>query len=395
MKQIRKYIEDFFKKIREMNRREKAIFYVQGVVGVFILFILIGLFSSVKIPKSATEGAGKTKLVINKESGQSKTESSNYLLGDDVDQKSYVQKMESQYYAVSEKNQNIEQKVTDLSSQLDQLTKSQQQLFDSVSSFDKKLNEAVTKIVQSNQQQSASIVNTQDYSLEVTKVADLNIQDKKAVYLPAGSFVRGTLLTGVYAPSDQSNPLPVLIRLKEAFYGPNNARIPLEGAFAIGKAIGDLTSERAFVQITTLSFVFPSGQTFEHKGNLGYLTDVGAQLGIKGIVIRNTGSQLALSFMSGFMGGASQAMADSETTAVTGENGQIARNVTGNTGKNAAFQGLATSASKLSEFYNKQLENIVPAIKVDAGVDVYFIVLEGVKINGLTTDSNNSYNYID
>jgi len=395
MKQLRRYIEDFLKKFRDMNGREKAAFYVQVAAGIFIAFILIGLFSSLKLPKLASNGVEKVKVPSVKETGVSKPEASGFLLGDDVDQKSYVQKMESQYYAVTEKNQNIEQKVTDLASQLDKLAKSQQQIVDNVGSFDKKLNDAVTKIVQNTQQQNAPVVNTQDYQLEVTKIADLKIQDKRAVYLPAGSFVRGTLLTGVYAPSDQSNPLPVLIRLKEAFYGPNEARIPLEGAFAIGKATGDLTSERALVQINTLSSVLPSGQTFEQKGNLGYLTDIEGQLGLKGIVIRNTGSQLALSFMSGFMGGASQAMADSETTAVTGINGQIARNVTGNTGKNAAFQGLATSASKLSEYYNKQLENIVPAVKVDAGVDVYFIVLEGVKINGLTTDSNDFFNYLD
>ena len=96
-------------------------------------------------------------------------------------------------------------------------------------------------------------------------------------------------MTGVYAPSQQSNPLPVLIRLKEAFSnGPNESRINLEGAFAVGKATGDLTSERALIQITTLSAVLPSGETFEHKGNLGYLTDITGQLGLKGIVVRNT-----------------------------------------------------------------------------------------------------------
>jgi CheY-specific phosphatase CheX len=189
--------------------------------------------------------------------------------------------------------------------------------------------------------------------------------------------------------------LPVLIRLKEAFFGPNNTRIPLEGAFAVGKATGDLTSERALVQVTTLSAVLPSGESFEHKGNLGYLTDIGGQLGIKGVVVRNTGTQLALSFMSGFMGGAAQALADSQTTAVVGENGQISRNVTGSTGTNATFSGLANSASKLSEYYNKQLQEIVPAVRVESGVDVYFVVLEGVKINGLTTDSNNAFNFID
>jgi CheY-specific phosphatase CheX len=394
MKQLLKNIDDTLKKFRGINQRQKAVFYFQAGVGIFLAFLLIGLVS-IKSPKHSTSVMGRIKTVSAKETGDSKSEGNGFLLGDDVDQKSYVAKIESQYYAVVDKNQNLEQKVNDLSSQLERLTNSQEQITNNIATLDTKLSDEVSKAIQNTKVQTTSGVNTQDYQLQITKIADVDTENKKAVYLPAGSFVRGTLLTGVYAPSQQSNPLPVLIRLKEAFYGPNNTRIPLEGAFAIGKATGDLTSERALVQITTLSAVLPSGQSFEQKGNLGYLTDIGGQLGLKGIVVRNTGSQLALSFMSGFMGGASQALADSQTTAVVGENGQISRNVTGSTATNAEFSGLANSASKLSEYYNKQLEEIIPAVKVDAGVEVYFIMLEGVKVNGLTTDGSNSFNYID
>jgi len=393
MKELLKNFDDFLKKYRAMNNRQKAKFCVQVIGAIFVALILLGLMSSIKIPKPPSIVLGKTKTVTAKETEESKFAGNSFLLGDDVDQKSYVAKIESQYYAVVVKNQNLEQKVSDLSSQLDKLTNSQQQIAGNISILDTKLTDEITKAIQSTKAQNTP--DAQNYQLQITKIADINVDNKKAVYLPAGSFVRGTLLTGVYAPSQQSNPLPVLIRLKEAFYGPNNTRIPLEGAFAVGKATGDLTSERALVQITTLSAVLPSGQAFEQKGNLGYLTDIGGQLGIKGQIIRNTGSQLALSFMSGFMGGASRALADSQTTAVVGENGQISRNVTGSTATNAEFSGLASSASKLSEYYNKQLEEIIPAIKVDAGVDVYFVVLEGVKINGLTTDSSNAFTYID
>ena len=395
MKQLHKNIEDFLKKYRGMNNRQKMGLYAKALIWAFLAFILIGLVMSIKPAKPTSSVLGKIKTVPVKAMEDSKAQGNSFLLGDDVDQKSYVAKIESQYYAVIEKNQNLEQKISDLSSHIDRLSSSQEQITNNIATLDGKLSDEVAKVIQNTQAQTASGANTQDYKLEITKIAEVNTENKKAVYLPAGSFVRGTLLTGVFAPSQQSNPLPVLIRLKEAFYGPNNTRIPLEGAFAIGKATGDLTSERALVQITTLSAVLPSGQSFEQKGNLGYLTDIGGQLGIKGIVIRNTGSQLALSFMSGFMGGASQALADSQTTAVVGENGQISRNVTGSTATNAEFSGLANSASKLSEYYNKQLQEIIPAVKVDAGVDVYFIILEGVRINGLTTDSNNAFNYID
>ena len=43
------------------------------------------------------------------------------------------------------------------------------------------------------------------------------------------------------------------------------------------------------------------------------------------------------------MGGSSQALADSQTTVVVGDNGQMARNVTGSRAKNAVFQNLFAS----------------------------------------------------
>ncbi len=395
MKEQLKIMGDFLKKYKAMNRRQKAQLYAQGAGVVFIFFIVLGLCFSVKAPRPPASVSGKIKAVSLTETASSKAEVSSLLLGDDVDQKSYVAKIEQQYYATEDKSQNMEQKISGLSQQVDRISKAQEDIATSVAAFDGKLNDAVAKIVQSQQTQASGGVNNENYSLDVIKIAEINTENKKAVYLPAGSFVKGTLLTGVYAPSQQSNPLPVLIRLKEAFYGPNESRINLEGAFAIGKATGDLTSERALIQITTLSAVLHSGQAFEQKGNLGYLTDITGQLGLKGIVVRNTGSQLALSFMSGFMSGGSQALANEQTTSSIGTNGQITQTVTGSAGKDALFSGFAASAGKLSDYYSKQLEEIIPAIKVDAGVDVYFVVLEGVKINGLTTDGHNSFNYID
>ena len=112
-------------------------------------------------------------------------------------------------------------------------------------------------------------------------------------------------------------------------------------------------------------------------------------------MIRNTGTQLAMSFMTGFMGGASQALADAETTSTIGVNGQVTKTVVGSGAKNAAFQGAASSATKLSDYYNKQLENIVPAIRVDSGVEVVFIVMQGVKLYGLSVDNSVASAYLD
>ena len=330
--------------------------------------------------------------------GMAKAEAG-YFLGEDVDKKAYVERLESQYFSVSEKNQILQGKIDDLAGKVSEMARTQGGISDNLGELERRMADVAAKSAATaginGLKQQKPVISA--YQMDVINIAPAlaGERDENVVYLPAGSFVSGTLLTGVYAPSEASNPLPVLVRLKEAFYGPNDTRIPLEGAFAVGKASGDLVSERALVQICTLSAVLPGGQAFEHKGNIGYLTDASGQLGLKGLIVHNTGGQLAMSFMTGFTGGASQAMADAQTTTVVSDSGRMARNVTGNRAKNAGFQGLAQSAAQMSKYYEDQLGHIVPAVKVDAGVDVYFIILEGVAVYGLKKNSISLVRYAD
>jgi hypothetical protein len=233
----------------------------------------------------------------------------------------------------------------------------------------------------------------QAINLEVAKVGEIKIEEKapkeRYVYLPLGSFVKCTLLTGVYAPANESNPLPVLISIDEAFYGPNNTRIPLKGAFAIGKAVGDVVSKRAIIQVVSFSMVLPDGKVFEHEGNLGYLADSDGRLGIQGELIYNTGKQLSLNFLSGFLAGGAEALSQVETSTVTGAYGQTSKNVTGNTGRYSMFSGLARSAEGMSSYYQKQLEAMIPAVKIEAGKKAVFVIQKGVQIEGLEVPHDN------
>lgn len=327
-------------------------------------------------------------------------EESGYFLNEDIDQKAYVQRLESQYFSVEQKNQVLASRLEDMGQKMNDIMNAQAKFSEALAAFDRRVNDAAVKeraatMAGRADAKEGPAADVRNYQLEVININPVKARSQKTVYLPVGSFVRATLLTGVYAPAESANPLPVLIRLNEAFYGPNQARIPLQGAFAVGKAAGDLNSERALVQITTLSSVLPDARTFEHKGNIGYLTDELGQLGLKGVVVRNTGGQLAMSFMTGFTGGASQALADAQTTTVSGDNGHVSRNVTGSRSKNAGFQGLAQSAAQMSKYYEDQLSRIVPAVKVDAGADVYLIVLEGVQVHGLEKSDLAAVRFID
>ena len=372
MKTFSGILQEGRRRYEGLDGRGRILFWA----GTAAVLLIAGTLFSSPAPAPVTEPRDKALV----EQTALKEKEDGYFLGEDVDRKAYMERLEAQYFAVAEKNQSMASRLEDMARKLDDL--------------DLRVNTWSRTDPPLRAQENPSDA-VKDHQLQVININPVKVRNGDGVYLPAGSFVHATLLTGVYAPSESANPLPVLIRLNEAFYGPGEARIPLEGAFAIGKATGDLTSERALVQITTISAVLPTGETFEHKGNIGYLADISGQLGLKGIVVRNTGGQMGMSFMTGVMGGASQAMADAQTTVVSSDNGHTARNVTGSRAKNAAFEGLARSAAQMSKYYEDQLEKIIPAVKVEAGVDVYLIILEGVKVHGLKKNERYFPGFID
>ncbi len=390
--------------LRNNPKLALAVIFCFAVVLAFLLFA--GSKETQKIRKSLdlTE--------IRKTDGDDKDVG---ILVGSVDTKSYVSRIEKQYYDISAKFDSVNERMGALEKNTQDLRKNQSEISRIVIDLDKRAAGTLTRdtgSIKRSLEQGQSVGSLEDslaplslsqparqaMNLEMAKVGEIRLEEKapgkRYVYLPLGSFVKCTLLTGVYAPANENNPLPVLVSVDEAFYGPNNTRIPLKGAFAIGKAVGDVVSKRAIIQIVSFSTVLPSGEVFEHESNLGYLADNDGHLGIPGQLIYNTGRQLSLDFLSGFLAGGAEALSQAETSTVTGAYGQTSRNVTGNTSRYAMFSGLANSAQGMSSYYQKQLEAMIPAVKIEAGKKAVFVVQKGVQIEGLEIAGDN-FGFID
>ena len=379
------------------NNPKSAIIIIFSLVGVLSFLLFAGSRETLKIRRNMNKPEAKEsrRITHDKDVG---------VLTESVDTKSYINRIEKQYYDISSKFDSVNERIDALEKGSQDLRKNQSQVSKIVIDLDKRVTDTLAKNTGlankgfERGQRSGSIEETvgsplpmsqpadKTINLEMAKVGEIKgeekIISKRYVYLPLGSFVKCTLLTGAYAPANESNPLPVLISVDEAFYGPNNTRIPLKGAFAIGKAVGDTVSKRAVIQIVSFSMVLPNGQVFEQEANLGYLADSDGRLGIQGEVIYNTGRQLSLNFLSGFLAGGSEALSQAETSTVVGTYGQTSKNVTGNTGRYAMFSGLANSAQGMSAYYQKQLEAMIPAVKIDAGRKAVLVIQKGVQIEG-------------
>jgi hypothetical protein len=202
------------------------------------------------------------------------------------------------------------------------------------------------------------------------------------VQLPAGSFVRGRLLTGLFATTHAGGALPALFAVREAFTGPNQTAIPLQGCLALGKAQADLASLRAIVQLTTLACVWPDGQTFEHAV-AGYATGRDGTLGLPGRLEQRAGAYLGRTFLASLVAGAAEAFAAAERTTQITPLGGSQSVVTGDTGKFAAFSALATASARVADFYLGQAEQLLPVVWVPSGLDVQLVLQQGVTLEGL------------
>ncbi len=362
-----------FKKLQVFIKSNPMVAYpVAGLAGLAVWSMLILFVQNDDKPQRFVEAEKTNAPVIGLSVGG-------------VDQQVYNARIEKDYYEFQDRIKSMEEQIKNMKAITQDLQKFHKETFKSIARLDEGLDSRIEERISDFQDAAGGGHGT---SAPIAELAIAHLKPVLArqddfIYLPAGSFCKGTLITGVYASADVNNPLPVLIVLDDAFHGPNKTRVPLKNAFVLGKAFGDLVSARALIQVTAISTVLPDSRTFEKQDHLGYVTDEFGELGVHGNIVRNTGKQLAMAFMGGFMAGGTQAIADKEVSTNQSVYGTTSKEVTGNSAKNAVFSGLARSASRMSEYYEKQAENLVPAVHIKSGTPVYFIVQKGVSIDGL------------
>jgi len=202
--------------------------------------------------------------------------------------------------------------------------------------------------------------------------------------IPAGSFVKGILLSGLDAPTGgkaKSMPSPVLIRLVDRAVLPNRWRSDIKDCFVVGEGYGDLSSERVFIRLNTLSCVARDGNVLERKVK-GYVAGEDGKVGLVGRVVSKQGQLLARTIIAGFLEGIANAFRQSMTTFTFSPLGSTQAVPPGRAFSTSAVSGASTSAKKLADFYMKLINETFPVIEVNAGRRVDLVFLEKVDFGG-------------
>ncbi len=198
------------------------------------------------------------------------------------------------------------------------------------------------------------------------------------VQIPAGSFVKAKLLTGIEAPEGKA--FPVLMQADYAFVGPNKSRVDLSGCFLIAKSTGNLSIERVEMQTSKLSCVSKSGRMFERDIS-GYVADgKDNSFAVMGDVNSKQDRVAATAFLASIVQGISGAVSQAQTTTTAGALGGGTTSVTGDQAQYIAANGAGGAASTVTQWYLKHAESLLPTINVGSGQDVWVIMQDSVSL---------------
>lgn len=229
--------------------------------------------------------------------------------------------------------------------------------------------------------------------------ADVKADDKARVqedmmpnermgYLPAASFVDATLISGVEAftgGTAQSTPQPLVLRLDENAVLPNAARYQIKGCHVLASVWGDMSSERVFGRLATLTCVDARDKLVLSEEVEGTLVDSDGKNGVRGDLQDRQGAKLARSLLAGFAQGMSSAFGAAQSTVATGLLGTTSSLSGENAIAAAGYRGAGTATQSLAAFYLKQAEATMPIIAIDAGRKVSVLFTKSKPLRFETT----------
>lgn len=203
--------------------------------------------------------------------------------------------------------------------------------------------------------------------------------DESTTVLPAGSFVKARVVSGVEA--NTLEPYPVLLQLEYAFTGPNKTKIDLSNCFMIAKARANLSTERVIMETDTMSCVRENGEHFKSAAR-GYTAGEDSTFGSTGTFISKQGQVLLAAVLASVAKNAGEAiaLAQQTTTVVGAERGQSATNVTGDQAKFIAGRSVVDGATLIAQWYLDYAKQLVPSIGIGSGQTVHVIMLDTIRV---------------
>ena len=204
-------------------------------------------------------------------------------------------------------------------------------------------------------------------------------------YLPAGTILSGTMVSGLDAPtSNQSrlDPFPALLRVKHEALLPNQYRMDIAECFVIASGYGDLSSERAYLRAERISCIKKDGTVIETPMD-AYSVGEDGKTGVRGRVVSKNGQIIGNALLSGFVSGLGKAFTPQRVQ-------PLSLNPSGTqqfqypspemVGGQAIGGGVHEAANQIASYYLEMARNIFPIVEIDAGRKIDLILVRGMTL---------------
>ena len=204
-------------------------------------------------------------------------------------------------------------------------------------------------------------------------------------WLPAGSYADAVVLAGVDASAgvaSQGDPRPVLLRLtgpaRSAAEEGEALEVDVAGCTVTGAAYGDLSSEKVYVRLRTLTCAGAAPETVIETEVAGFVAGSG-KVGVRGPVVSREGALVEKAFLAGLVSGAGETAANALQPKASGEDGAASLEDLGRAGLGA---GAGSAGRRVADYLIRRAEQYQPVIQLQTGTRVTVVFIEGARIDG-------------
>lgn len=221
----------------------------------------------------------------------------------------------------------------------------------------------------------------------VRRVGDAPIAANRArheaerTYLPAGSFARATVLSGVTAPTGGNaaqNPMPLLLEVTHFANLPNDFKANVRRCFVTANATGDISSERVLVRLDRLSCMNKAGRAVDVRVQ-GYVTGEDGKAGVRARLVTRSGQAIASALFTGAISGLGKAVSLSAQRTTTYTSGAVGSSVD-NAWAAGIGEGVDSAMDRIVNYYLKLADKIFPVLELDSGREVDIVLAQGLSI---------------
>ena len=209
-------------------------------------------------------------------------------------------------------------------------------------------------------------------------------------WLPAGSHADAVVLAGVDASagvSSQGDPRPVLLRLtsraRSAAGDGDALEADVAGCTLTGAAYGDLSSEKVYARLRTLTCAGPEPGTVIETEVAGFVAGSG-KAGVRGPVVSREGALVEKAFLAGLVSGAGESAANllQPRAANPGGDGAASGASLTDVGRAGLGAGAGSAGRRVADYLIRRAEQYQPVIQLQTGTQVTVVFMEGARLDG-------------